>query len=88
MWLPLKDLLSKPKKRFSPQLEREKIFQIWKREVGVGQPLFFKNKTLKIGVKNSIVAQELQYQSDQIIKKINQKLKKKSIKRIQISIIC
>jgi len=53
---------------------------------GVFEPISFKDGLLTIKAANSIVAQEIQLESTQIIKKINQKLGKNMVDRIRFKI--
>jgi len=86
MLMPIKNLFSIVKKRFKPFLEKEEIFKAWQEAAGAGKPIFFKNKELVILVVNSAIAQELQYQSFEIIKKINKKLGSKAIQRLRFKV--
>jgi len=84
--MPIKNLFSIIKKRFKPFLEKEEIFKAWQEAAGSGKPIFLKNKELVILVANSAIAQELQYQSFEIIKKINKKLGSKIIQRLRFKV--
>ncbi|MFH1392451.1 MAG: DUF721 domain-containing protein [bacterium] len=86
MLLPIKNLFSIVKKRFKPFLEKEEIFQVWYETAGFGKPIFFRNKELVIQVSNSAIAQELQYRSFEIIKKINTKLGSKAVRRLRFRV--
>jgi len=86
MLMPIKNLFSIIKKRFKPFLEKEEIFKAWQEAAGSGKPIFLKNKELVILVANSAIAQELQYQSFEIIKKINKKLGSKIIQRLRFKV--
>ena len=86
MLKPIKNLFSIIKKRFKPFLEKEEIFKAWLEVADFGKPIFFKNKELVILVANSAIAQELQYQSFEIIKKINKKLGSKIIQRLRFKV--
>jgi len=52
------------------------------------EPISFKNGVLKVSVPNGIVAQEVQAQSEEIIKKINQVIGSNQIKKIRSIVNC
>jgi len=86
MLIPIKNLFNIAKKRFKPFLEKEEIFKTWRQISDFGKPIFFKNKELVIQVANSAIAQELQYRSFELIKKINKKLGSKIVGRIRFRV--
>lgn len=68
-------------------IEEQKAIKIWKNTVGVKiskntEPISIKNGVIVIKTINSVWRQELQFQKQEIIKKLNQKLKKKTIREI------
>ena len=68
---------------FEAQKIITKIFPKFSSKIEV---ISFKNGTIKIASKNSAINQEIQFKKDQIIKKINQKLKTDLVKDIMFGI--
>tara|TARA_B100000579_G_C22384134_1_gene644230 strand:- start:365 stop:640 length:276 start_codon:yes stop_codon:yes gene_type:complete len=68
-------------------IEEQKAIKIWDKIVGPKisnntEPISIKNGVIIIKTNNSVWRQELQFQKQKIIKKLNQKLKKKIIREI------
>jgi len=68
-------------------VEEQKAIKIWNKTVGDKiskntEPISIKNGIIIIKTTNSVWRQELQFQKQEIIKKLNQKLKKKTIREI------
>lgn len=84
MWVPIKNLFGIAKKRFKPFLEKERVFQVWQEEIGFGKPVFFKDKTLIVKIDNPEIFQELQYNLDKILIKINKRLGEEIVERVRL----
>ena len=72
----------------SKQLAIVKVFDIYKQEIGklfprnTPTPQSLKNKTLTVRAANATQANELRFHEYALIKKINAKLGKESVKRV------
>jgi predicted nucleic acid-binding Zn ribbon protein len=87
---PLKDILStlfnSTDLPFNPDDGR--IWKIWEDAVGSGianhaQPAWIKNHCLRVVVSDPIWLQELKYVEDQIKEKVNGKLGRKAVEKIE-----
>ena len=68
-------------------IDEQKAINIWNSTVGIKvskntKPISIKNGIMIIKTTNSAWRQELQFQKQEIIKKLNQKLEKKTIREI------
>lgn len=82
-------MLNDPNLPFNP--EDRKVFEIWEEAVGSliakqARPLWIKKGKLRVIVSDSIWLQELEFAKDKIIKKINSKLGKEAVKKIDFRI--
>ena len=82
-------LLNDPNLPFNP--EDRKVFEVWEEAVGSlitkqARPAWIEKGKLRVIVSDSIWLQELEFAKDIILKKINSKLGKKAVKKIEFRI--
>ncbi len=84
--IQIKDLLTKILNKYNLKKAAEAAFvcNIWNKEIKIKDTfaLFFKNNILTIKVKNSTLANELKLKEKELIDKINKKIKKKLVDRL------
>lgn len=88
---PLKDIISGILKDtdlpFNPG--DAKIWQVWEEAVGKGiaahaRPVWIRNNCLRVNVSDSVWLQELEYVKDTIIEKLNTKVGRSAVKKIEL----
>lgn len=89
--IPLKDIISGILKDtdlpFNPA--DSKIWQVWEEAVGKGiaahaRPVWIKNNCLRVNVSDSVWLQELEYVKDTMIEKLNIKVGRSAVKKIEL----
>ncbi|MCP4352310.1 MAG: DUF721 domain-containing protein [Desulfobacterales bacterium] len=77
--------------RYKPAVELENIWEVWNGAVGNiiaenAQPSSLKEKILVVNVSNSVWNQELRFQKDNIMTKLNDTLGKVLVERIEFKV--